>query len=85
MMSICLFTEMKWQWATLVMGDRFSTPLGCLMALWLTLADQNPVRPCSCLFQQRFQYHFILTHVKNLIAEKNQPLSLEILSQVFYL
>ena len=41
-MSICLFTEVKQQWATYIstgVVDRFSALLQSLMALWLALVD----------------------------------------------
>ena len=39
-MSICLFTEVKQQWATLVLGwVTTSVHYSCLMALWLALVD----------------------------------------------
>ena len=66
MMSACLFTEAKRQWAQLVVGWVTTSVhyflFVSLMALQLTLVDQNPFRPClsvslrSCVmfFQQRF-------------------------------
>ena len=49
MMTACLFTEVKQQWATLVLGDRFSALLLSLMALQHSLLDRNPFWPCLCL------------------------------------
>ena len=47
LMSTCLFTEVKRQWATLVLGwVTASVHYLCLMALQLALVDQNPFRPC---------------------------------------
>ena len=46
-MSIRLSTEVKRQWATLVLGwVTTSVHYCCLMALQLALVDQNPFRPC---------------------------------------
>ena len=44
-MSICLLTEVKQQWATLVLGwgDHLSALLVSLMALQLTPVDWNPI------------------------------------------
>ena len=47
-MSISLFTEVKWQWATLTLG--WVTSLGALlvflMDLRLAIVDRNSFRPC---------------------------------------
>ena len=50
-MSACLFTEVKRQWAVSTwIGDRFSALLVFLMALQLAPADRNPFHPCYLLF-----------------------------------
>ena len=58
MMSICLFTEVKQQWATLVLGwVTASVHCSCLWwGLQLALVDENPFQPCFALFQAAVQH-----------------------------
>ena len=50
LMSICLSTEVKWQWAMLVLGTTaVSELLLSLMVLQLVLVDRNPFWRCFVL------------------------------------
>ena len=66
-MSICLITEVKRQWAEVSpgMGDRLSALLVSLMALGLALVDRNPFWPCFLPVSQP-QCRVINVHIKAL-------------------
>ena len=57
-MSTCLITEVKQQWAMLVLGwvATSSALLVSLMTLRLTLMDRNPFQPCWNSFQMSNKY-----------------------------
>ena len=70
-MSICFIAEVKLQWAMLVLGwVTVSVHYMSLMALQLTLLDQNPFRTCfktishSVTLETHYIFYVCMTFVK---------------------